>query len=74
MIMPTKGLCLFPTGAFGGSQRDKAGGKGAGQKIPLPAVTISLAKRKGKNAVVLAEEAERRAEDFRARHFPSSLG
>jgi len=42
-------------------------------KTPIPAVTISLAKRKGKNAVVLAEEAERRAEAFRARHLPSSL-
>jgi len=39
----------------------------------MPAVTISLAKRKGKNAVVLAEAAIRRAEEFRARHLPSSL-
>jgi len=40
---------------------------------PIPAVTISLAKRKGKNAVELAEEIHRRAEDFRARHLPASL-
>ena len=39
----------------------------------LPAVTISLAKRKGKNAVVLAEEALKRAEQYRARTFPASL-
>jgi len=39
----------------------------------IPAVTISLAKRKGKNAVVLAHEAERRAEEFKARHLSSSL-
>jgi multidrug efflux pump subunit AcrB len=38
-----------------------------------PAVTISLAKRKGKNAVVLAEEALKRAESFRARNFPAGL-
>ncbi len=39
----------------------------------IPAVTISLAKRKGKNAVVLAEEAEKRAEAFKERYFPSGL-
>ncbi len=39
----------------------------------MPAVTISLAKRKGKNAVVLAEAAIKRAEEFRARFLPSSL-
>ncbi len=38
-----------------------------------PAVTISFAKRKGKNAVVLAEEVLKRAETFRARYFPSTL-
>jgi len=39
----------------------------------LPAVTISLAKRKGKNAVVLAEAALKKAEQYRERHFPASL-
>ncbi len=38
-----------------------------------PAVTISFAKRKGKNAVVLAEEVMKRAEAYRARYFPSTL-
>ncbi|HYK87487.1 MAG TPA: efflux RND transporter permease subunit [Acidobacteriota bacterium] len=38
-----------------------------------PAVTISFAKRKGKNAVVLSEEVLKRAEAFRARYFPSTL-
>jgi multidrug efflux pump subunit AcrB len=38
-----------------------------------PAVTITFAKRKGKNAVVLSEAALERAEQFRARHFPASL-
>ncbi len=53
-------------------------GKGEGfesgpAKDLIPAVTISLAKRKGKNAVVLAEVAERRAEDFKRRYLPASL-
>jgi multidrug efflux pump subunit AcrB len=39
----------------------------------MPAVTITFAKRKGKNAVVLAEQALEKAERFRARHFPASL-
>jgi multidrug efflux pump subunit AcrB len=47
-------------------------GKGIGSDL-MPAVTITLAKRKGKNAVVLSEEALRKAEDFRAHSFPSSL-
>jgi multidrug efflux pump subunit AcrB len=38
-----------------------------------PAVTISFAKRKGKNAVMLAEEVMKRADAFRARYFPSEL-
>jgi multidrug efflux pump subunit AcrB len=42
-------------------------------KTLIPAVTISLAKRKGKNAVVLGQIAEKRAEEFKARYFPSSL-
>jgi multidrug efflux pump subunit AcrB len=39
----------------------------------MPAVTITLAKRKGKNAVVLAEAALKKAEDFRAHSFPEDL-
>ncbi|MFH1572627.1 MAG: efflux RND transporter permease subunit, partial [Acidobacteriota bacterium] len=39
----------------------------------FPAVTISVAKRKGKNAVVLAEQVLERAEEFRARHLPASV-
>jgi multidrug efflux pump subunit AcrB len=39
----------------------------------IPAVTISAAKRKGKNAVALGQEAERRAEAFKERYFPSGL-
>ncbi|MBZ5495029.1 MAG: efflux RND transporter permease subunit [Acidobacteriia bacterium] len=44
-----------------------------GEKDLMPAVTISLAKRKGKNAVILAEAAIKRAGEFRARHLPASL-
>ena len=40
---------------------------------PMPAVTITFAKRKGKNAVVLSEAVLEKAEHFRARNFPSSL-
>jgi multidrug efflux pump subunit AcrB len=39
----------------------------------MPAVTITFAKRKGKNAVVLAEEVMKKAEHFRARSFPASI-
>jgi multidrug efflux pump subunit AcrB len=39
----------------------------------IPAVTISLAKRKGKNAVALGQAAEKRAEEFKVRYLPSSL-
>ena len=39
----------------------------------MPAVTLTFAKRKGKNAVVLSEEALKKAEDFRAHNFPASL-
>jgi multidrug efflux pump subunit AcrB len=59
-----------PSAAIKGIKLD---GATAQAKTPIPAVTISLAKRKGKNAVVLAEEAERRVEAFRARHLPSAL-
>jgi multidrug efflux pump subunit AcrB len=39
----------------------------------MPAVTITFAKRKGKNAVVLSEEVLKKAEHFRARNFPAAL-
>jgi multidrug efflux pump subunit AcrB len=39
----------------------------------VPAVTISVAKRKGKNAVVLARAVEERTADFRAHHLPASI-
>ncbi len=39
----------------------------------FPGVTLSVAKRKGKNAVDLARQVEQRAEEFRARYFPASL-
>jgi multidrug efflux pump subunit AcrB len=37
------------------------------------AVTITFAKRKGTNAVVLSEAVLEKAEHFRARHFPDSI-
>ncbi len=39
----------------------------------MSAVTITFAKRKGKNAVVLSEEALKKAEHFRARNLPAAL-
>jgi multidrug efflux pump subunit AcrB len=39
----------------------------------MPAVTVTFAKRKGKNAVVLSKAVLEKAENFRARNFPSSL-
>jgi multidrug efflux pump subunit AcrB len=39
----------------------------------MPAVTITFAKRKGKNAVVLSEEVLKKAEHFRVRSFPAAL-
>ena len=39
----------------------------------MPAVTITFAKRKGKNAVTLSEAVLEKAEHFRARNFPASL-
>jgi multidrug efflux pump subunit AcrB len=39
----------------------------------MPAVTITFAKRKGKNAVVLSEEVLKKAENFRAHNFPAAL-
>jgi multidrug efflux pump subunit AcrB len=47
-------------------------GKSIGNDL-MPAVTITFAKRKGKNAVVLSEEVLRKAENFRAHNFPASL-
>jgi multidrug efflux pump subunit AcrB len=67
-----KDYVFFEPGPSAGVKGIKLEG-GAGPRTPIAAVTISLAKRKGKNAVVLAEEAERRAEAFRAGHLPSSL-
>jgi multidrug efflux pump subunit AcrB len=49
-----------------------APGKSIGSDL-MPAVTITLAKRKGKNAVVLSEEALKKAESFRSHNFPASL-
>jgi multidrug efflux pump subunit AcrB len=49
-----------------------AAGKSIGRDL-MPAVTITFAKRKGKNAVVLSEEALKKAEHFRSHNFPSSL-
>ncbi|MBN2339711.1 MAG: efflux RND transporter permease subunit [Acidobacteria bacterium] len=40
---------------------------------PAPAVTLTFAKRKGKNAVELSEAALARAERFRRDHFPSAI-
>ncbi len=39
----------------------------------MPAVTITFAKRKGKNAVVLSEAVLEKAEHFRAQNLPASL-
>jgi multidrug efflux pump subunit AcrB len=39
----------------------------------MPAVTITFAKRKGKNAVVLSEAVLEKMEDFRKLHLPASL-
>ena len=47
-------------------------GKSIGNDL-MPAVTITFAKRKGKNAVVLSEEVLRKAENFRSHSFPASL-
>jgi multidrug efflux pump subunit AcrB len=55
-----------------GSQPAMASDKGIGNDL-MPAVTITCAKRKGKNAVELSEAALKKAEDFRARNFPASL-
>ncbi len=49
-----------------------ASGSAVGSDL-MPAVTITFAKRKGKNAVVLSEEVLKRAEHFRARNLPANL-
>ena len=64
-IRPEAGLAQTPEGEQA-SARSPATGLS-------PAVTISFAKRKGKNAVVLSEAVLKRAEAFRARYFPSNL-
>ena len=70
----TKGIRLEP-GSFQPAAGLQASAEPARmQKSDLnPAVTISFAKRKGKNAVVLSEEVLKRADAFRARYFPSIL-
>jgi len=40
---------------------------------PIPAVTITFAKRKGKNAAALAEALLEKSEHYRSRNFPASL-
>jgi multidrug efflux pump subunit AcrB len=44
-----------------------------GTESLVPAVTLSIAKRKGTNAVDLAGQLLIRAEEFRTRHLPASL-
>ena len=44
-----------------------------GSDSPIPAVTVTFAKRKGKNAAVLAEALLEKAEHYRSRNFPASL-
>jgi multidrug efflux pump subunit AcrB len=61
-----------PVVSVTGDSRQPALSTGNAKSL-IPAVTISLAKRKGKNAVVLGQAAEKRAEEFKARYFPSSL-
>jgi multidrug efflux pump subunit AcrB len=40
---------------------------------PIPAVTITFAKRKGKNAAALSEALLEKADHYRSRNFPASL-
>jgi multidrug efflux pump subunit AcrB len=54
-----------------GTSQQLSGGKSSGS--PIPAVTITFAKRKGKNAAVLAEALLEKAEHYRSRNFPASL-
>ena len=56
----------------GGGEAQAAAGKRSASGL-FPAVTLSIAKRKGTNAVVLAEDVQKRVEEFRARHLPSNL-
>jgi multidrug efflux pump subunit AcrB len=49
-----------------------ASGKTIGNDL-MPAVTITFAKRKGKNAVLLSEEVLKKAKNFAAHNFPASL-
>jgi multidrug efflux pump subunit AcrB len=70
--IPLRETSSGPLGAAGAGQPDGAA-SGGNSKTLLPAVTISLAKRKGKNAVVLAQAAQRRAEEFKSRNLPSAM-
>jgi multidrug efflux pump subunit AcrB len=56
-----------------GARTDAAASSVGGGGDFVPAVTISVAKRKGKNAVVLGEEVAKRTADFRAHHLPASI-
>jgi multidrug efflux pump subunit AcrB len=66
-----KDYVLFKAGPAAHAKGIRVGAGGDGDVNP--AVTISFAKRKGKNAVVLAEELLKRAGAFRARNFPAAL-
>lgn len=58
----------LPLASLSPSLADGSAGSGL-----MPAVTITFAKRKGTNAVVLSKEVLKRAESFKARNFPASL-
>ena len=66
-----KGIQIPQETAAGPSRPWQSAGK-IGNDL-MPAVTITFAKRKGKNAVVLSEAVLKKAEHFRARNFPASL-
>ncbi len=57
-------------GAAGRPGDGLAGGESA---LPAPAVTLTFAKRKGTNAVALAEALREKAERYGALYFPASL-
>ena len=81
----SRGLCVLLPGPAAADQRafrfprngsQPASAPASAGKIGndlMPAVTITFAKRKGKNAVVLSEAVLEKAEHFRARNFPASL-
>jgi multidrug efflux pump subunit AcrB len=68
----TKGIAI-PAAATGSLKSSSSFAAASSDNGSMPAVTITLAKRKGKNAVVLSEAALEKAEQFRARNFPASL-